>query len=493
MKPFLSKSKYLIGIQCPKLLWYHYNAKDQLPAVDERTQAVFDQGHEVGALAKRRYPDGVSVDSDTGFEGALSQTTELLKLRKPLFEAAFMSNRTFARADVLVPVKRDQWDIVEVKMGSSVKDINYHDVAFQRHCYEGAGLRVGRCYLMHINREYVRQGAIDPSRLFVREDVTEQLADYSRDVGDRVAGMLKTIGEAKCPEQDIGPHCDDPYECPLKALCWKLVWKHDNHVFTLPRARGKDWDLYRRGILRNDKIPADFRLTAQQQIQVEAEKTGTPHIDKSAVRQFLDGLTFPAYFMDFETFGFSVPIPLMDNTRPYDQVPFQFSVHALRSLDAKPKHTSWLWDGEGDPRPGFLANLKMALGGTGSVVVYNRAFEAARLKECVAVCPEHADWVAATQGRLVDLLDLFRNFSVYYPSQHGSASIKAVLPALTGQSYADLPISDGGQASGEFLRVTFGTVAAEEKARVRADLERYCGLDTMGMVDILRAVGACVA
>jgi len=170
--------------------------------------------------------------------------------------------------------------------------------------------------------------------------------------------------------------------------------------------------------------------------------------------------------MDFETFGFSVPIPLIDNTRPYDQVPFQFSVHTVESLDATPAHVAWLWDGAGDPRPPFVRQLKAAVGTKGSIVVYNQNFEATRLRECAVICPEYAPWVDKAIGRLADLYCLFRNSAIYYPAQHGSASIKAVLPAVVGKSYNDLAIHDGGQASDEFLRVAEGKTHALRVGRL---------------------------
>jgi hypothetical protein len=190
--------------------------------------------------------------------------------------------------------------------------------------------------------------------------------------------------------------------------------------------------------------------------------------------------------MDFETFGFRMPIPIIDDTRPYGHVPFQFSVHVLQSPNSEPTPHSWLWDGQGDPRPEFLERLKAAIGKEGAIVVYNQAFENTRLKECAEVYPDHASWVEGAVSRIVDLYPPFGSFAVYHPSQHGSASMKAVLPALTDKSYEDMEISEGGQASGEFMRVTFGDATEADRKKVRRNLEEYCGLDTMGMVDIVR-------
>lgn len=487
-EPVVSKSKYLSGLQCPKLLWYYYNAKDQIPAFDEATQAIFDQGHEVGELAKKLYPDGIDVTWDQPYAGVIKQTQELLKSGKPLFEAGLRNGSMYARADVLEPVGK-RWDLIEVKMSTEVKDVNLQDVAFQRCCYEGASLPIRRCYLMHINSEYVRKGDIDPCKLFTKEDVTDQVKELIGDVPGLVEEMVKTIAKKQCPNQDIGPHCSDPYQCPLMDVCWGKVWKHDNHVFTLPGARGRDWKLYEAGILTTDKIPAGFALSSKQKIMIKAERTGRPYIDRAALREFLDGLIYPLFYLDFETFGLNVPIPVVQKSHPYQQIPFQYSLYVQASPKASPVHHSWIWDGQGDPREEMMRRLPKLLERKGSVVVYNQTFEASRLRECAEFLPEYEARVASVIDRMVDLYAPFRSFTVYHPDQHGSASLKSVLPALTGKGYDSLEIQGGGQACSEFMRVTFCEATAAERASVHRNLEAYCGLDTFGMVDIVRALG----
>lgn len=181
--PFLSKSKYLLGQQCPKILWTHYNAKHLLPKTSVSTQAMFDKGHAVGELAKQLYPDGIEVDWNVGFDEVVRKSTELLAQRKPLFEAGFKFKNTYARADILNPVEDDLWDIIEVKSGTKVKLINHHDLTFQRYCYEDADLKIRRCCLMHINNQYVRHGDIDPQQLLVVEDVTYEVDQLLPDPG----------------------------------------------------------------------------------------------------------------------------------------------------------------------------------------------------------------------------------------------------------------------------------------------------------------------
>jgi len=194
--------------------------------------------------------------------------------------------------------------------------------------------------------------------------------------------------------------------------------------------------------------------------------------------------------LDFETIG--TAIPLFDGVRPYQQVPFQFSVHIVRAQGAEPEHHSFLADGTGDPRLALMRQLIECIDNQGSILAYNADFEKSRVRECCAVLPEFATWFAQLESRFVDLLKPFRAFNYYHPQQCGSNSMKAVLPALTARSYESLEIRDGGAANREFLRVNFGDVTDQERQRVRQNLVNYCGQDTEGMLWILAELGRIV-
>jgi hypothetical protein len=479
----ISKSKYLAGLQCHKLLWFYYNAKDEIPKTDAAKQAIFDQGHEVGALAKKMFPDGIEVGAGiTDLPETLRLTPDAVKLRKPLFEAAFCANGCYARVDILNPVKDDAWDIIEVKSSTSVEDVNLADVAFQTRVLTEAGLKIRRCFLCHVNNKFVRHGEIDPEEFFTLEDITPQVVEQTRHVEEQAGEMFKTIRQKQTPEIEIGRHCSKPYICPLHDRCWSFL--PEASVFTLYNDRSRKYKLFAQGIHHLKDIPADVQLTDNQSIQRAALLAGKPHIDRPAIAAFLKQLEYPVSFLDFETIG--TAIPLFDDSRPFQQIPFQFSLHILRSENAKPEHHSFLADGTADPRPEFMRQLRDALPKTGSVVTYNASFETGRLKESCELLPEFKPWFRKVTPRIVDLLLPFRGFRYYHSQQHGSASMKAVLPALTGKGHENLAIQEGGTASREFLRVTHGQVTAAERRRVRQHLEEYCGLDTMGMVQILK-------
>lgn len=482
MPLLISKSKYLAGRQCAKLLWHHYNARDLIPAPDAALQAVFDQGHEVGALAKQLFPGGIDIgDSVADLEGTIRRTAESLHLRRPLFEASFAFAGGYCRVDILNPVKGGAWEIVEVKSTTSLKDAHLDDLAFQAWVLTGTGLNIRKCVLCHINPDFVRHGEIDLKEYFTLEGVTCDVSSLSKGVEEHVEGMFKVIGSSRCPEVSIGPHCDNPYTCPLHDHCWDFLPK--SSVMELYRGSQKGFQLLARGVETLRETPEDIKLTASQTIQKSVALSGKPHIRPKEIRQFLAGLEYPLHYLDFETFG--TAIPMFDGTRPYQQIPFQFSCHVVGTAGAKPEHHQFLAEGKGDPRPAFMLALREAIGPQGSIVVYNASFEKSRLSECVEAMPSFAKWLASIDNRFVDLLVPFRNFDYYHPDQAGSASMKAVLPALTGRGYEGLDIQEGESASREFLRVMFGDVSEKERQAVRRQLEEYCGQDTEGMIWIV--------
>lgn len=484
-RPYVSKSKFLWGSQCKKLLWNAYNAKDQIPEPDATTQAIFDQGHEVGALAKSLYPGGIEVSAGaTAFAQVLQQSLEAAKARKPLFEAAFVHGGGFARGDILNPVAKGAWDIIEVKSSTDVKDVNLIDLAFQTFVYSGAGLIIRRCFIMHVDRDYVRRGAVNPKTFFKQVDVTEEVAKISRNIGTQLEEMLRTIRQKEEPDIKIGPHCSVPYPCPLQSKCWAFL--PTDNVFNLYYGGKKCWRLFDDGIISVGEIPEDVDLTDRQKIQRKVALSNKPHIDRKALSKFLKRLREPVGYLDFETF--STAIPLFDGVTPYQQVPFQFSLHRQETLGAKPEPHGFLADGRDDPRPEFLNRLRGCVGNKGAVVVYNEKFEKSVLSKLAEAYPEHRQWIESVKARMIDLLEPFSRFDYYHPKQYGSASIKAVLPVLTGRSYADLEIHEGTQASLEYLRVNFSDVPAADRAKVRAQLERYCGQDTEGMIWLVEAM-----
>ena len=478
MQKLLSKSKYLNGLQCPKLLWISVNDKTKMPEVDESTQKLFDQGQIVGEFAKKLFPEGINIPVKD-FNKNLTTTKELLTKNKPLFEPAFLINRLYSRADILEPTNNG-WNIIEVKSSTEVKEVNIQDVAFQRYVYEKAGLKIDRCYLLHINNKYVRHDEINPKELFTKEDITIPVNEELKFVDDRIIEMLEII-DSKEPNTTISKNCKEPYECQMKELCWSFLPK-ENSVFDLYRGGKNSWELFNRNILSIKDIPEDFKLNDKQQIQFNCERTNEPHINKNAITKFLKDLKYPLYFLDFETY--QTAIPLYDGLKPYQQIPFQFSVHKINSKGKK-THYSFIASGKKDPRKKFLNAIKRKLGVKGSIIIYNQSFEQSRLKEIGDYFPEEKETVNKIISRMIDLLIPFRNFDYYNRKQEGSASIKYVLPAMCSLSYSGMEIANGSLASIRYAYITHGGAKLTEIRKVRDDLKKYCSLDTEAMVVIL--------
>jgi hypothetical protein len=467
------------------LLWTPYNANHLIREQKAQTQAFFDQGHQVGSLAKKMFTNSVEVGEGVDdLEKVLWLSQDAVKQRRPMFEAAFSYQGGFAKADILDPVEGHAWDIIEVKSSTSLKNVYIFDCAFQAFVFVGAGLKIRRYFLLLINPDFVRHGDIDPAKFFQRHDVTAQVSEVSRQIEPRLEEMFSTIRLKGQPDVRIGPQCDDPYTCPLHDHCWSFL--PPDNVTMLYRGTKKGFKLLADGIVSIKSIPDDCPLTENQKIQRQVAITGQPHVSKAAISTILRKIKYPVSYLDFETFA--TAIPLFDHTRPFEQVPFQFSLHVVRSPDNHPEYRMFLADGRADPRLEFLQRLRAWLPEKGSIIVYNQQFEQSRLRECCQLHPQFQVWLGGIETRFVDLLNPFRGFRYYGPGQAGSASMKAVLPVVTGRTYDHLAIQEGSAASLEFLRVHFGDVPEAERQRVRRHLEEYCGQDTEGMIWIVETL-----
>lgn len=499
---YISKTGFMTGLKCRKLLWYYYNNKKAIPEEAPFLKNILEQGKEVGELARTLYPDGILVTGrsrqstvDSRLSGTASrlttddcrQTTLTLKERKPVFEASFIYNNALAKADILVPAGNHKWDLIEVKSSGRVTFDQIKDAAFQAFVFEGAGIKLRRVFIMHLNKEYVKKGPVDPEQLFSKTDITKKVRALSKYAGTALEEMEGVI---KGSEPQIVPGRACPKDCPLRLKCWDFL--PDGHVFHLRGNKDASFELMNKGIFRIIDIPKDFELGRKQEIQRQGFLTGKAQKDKAQIKKFLAKLKYPLYFLDFETVARF--IPPYDGTSPYETVPFQYSLHVVeeskvasrKSKESKIMHYSFLNPGEKDPRPVILKKLKELLGKKGSIVAYNANYEKMCIKTMAAAVPGYKTWAASLNKRFVDLLAPFKAMHYYHPSQGGTASLKAVLPAVTGISYDDLEIGEGGLAMMEYSRVVFGDkVKKKEKDKVFRQLEEYCGQDTLGMVKIV--------
>lgn len=493
--PSLSKSRFVSGAQCEKKLYFDINRKDLKPPVSSQQQALFDSGNLIGQLAQQVFQGG--LDATTEMNGnwslAIDRTKSWIQQgQQTIYEAAFSIPNGFAALDILHHQDGERLAI-EVKSSTSVKEYHVTDAAYQYFVMNSAGFAPDRFFLMHINNQYVRHGHIVPKELFHLEDITELVLAKQSWVKMMHKQLIQMLELGDEPQMPIGKHCSDPFACDYQHHCWKHL--PENSVFDLYAPRGKDWELYHSGIEALDEIPIDFPLSHRQQLQVQGVKHQQSFFDKASIRDFLSPIEAPLHFFDFETINPTIPV--LDGTRPFQQIPFQYSLHVTDIQGNIQKHFEFLPDPSAfkpglskadDPRYQLIQQLKTDIGPTGSIVAYNASFEISRLKELAASFPDEAAYLQSLIDRFVDLLIPFKKAWYYLPEMGGSASIKSVLPAIDPKfSYADLKVNNGGDASSIYLAAING-VFSEDWTFTREALLRYCERDSEGMVVVYKAL-----
>lgn len=475
-EPHLSKSRFVAGLQCPKMLWWTVHEPDALELVaGPDLQARFDRGHEVGAAARTRVPGGVLIDLPPyQLAQRVAATTRAIAERAPvIYEASFFEEGVFVSVDILER-KRNSYVLVEVKSTLDVKEAHLPDVAIQLHVLQRAGLPVRRAELMHLNRECRHP---DLSNLFVRENVTTLATSSVRAIPRKIRSLLGTL-RGPLPVVQTGSHCTEPYECPFMERCWPPQPKH--HLSTLYHLnKNKREQLLGQGYETILDLPRDFTATGPARRQIQSVRRGRTIVERG-LGEALKEIAPPIAFLDFETV--SPAIPTWPGCRPYDQVPVQFSCHVVSAK--RMVHHAWLASGAGDPRAAFAQALLDACRGAKTVLAYNAPFERRCIAGLIDAVPRFARKLAALQDCVEDLLPIVRDH-VYHPAFQGSFSIKNVLPALVpGMGYDDLEIQDGGAASAALESLLFGgeTLNAVETKALRRKLLRYCERDTLAMV-----------
>jgi hypothetical protein len=477
---YLSKSLFIRGLQCHKSLYLEKNQPGLKDEISAGTAARFRMGHEVGKLAQGLFPGGVEIPYEGLSHGEqISRTASAVAEKQAvIYEATFSHDDIFVKADILRRVPGG-WELYEVKSATGMKEVYYSDVAIQYYVLTGAGLHVDKAFAVYINNQYIRQGQIDVHGLFSIEDITEDVVQRQGSIPEELQKMRRMLAGDE-PDIDIGRHCKEPYDCDFTGTCWAHVPKPS--VFDL-REKGVDaFAFYGRGIVRLEDIPLD-ELNSKQRMQVEAYLTRTDSVQVDRVKEFLAGLEYPLSILDFETVY--PPVPLLDGTRPYQQLPFQFSLHRIAGPGAQLEHFEYLAMPGEDPREPIIEKLIELIPETGTILAYNAPFEIARLKDLAAWHPRYVKKLGAMIERFSDPMPLFRSREVYLWPLQGSYSIKVVLPTMVPElSYENEEIQDGGMASEAWFRMA-ESQDPEEIARIRTNLFSYCRLDTYGVVRIL--------
>ena len=485
-KHVLSKSTFIKGMQCQKALYLYKHHKELKEEVSAAQEAIFAQGTSVGELATQLFPGGVDCTPESfyDFQQAVMRTQEEInKGTKIIYEAAFQYNGVLAALDILVKDEKG-WKAYEVKSSTSISETYHLDATIQYYAITNSGIDLQDISIVYINNEYEKNGPIDVKQLFTIESVKEIVLELLPGIPNKVAALKKVLLQKDIPTVDIGPHCSDPYACDFAGHCWKHI--PDYSVFNISRlTTDKKFEFYRKGIISFNDIPEDAELNENQWMQVTSELNNETHIDKKKIKEFVNDLSYPIYFMDFETF--STAVPVFDKSKPYRHLVFQYSLHQLPSQNSELIHKEFLAETNGiDPRIPFVEQLISDCGNKGDILVYNIGFERGKLNDLALVFPKYSARINKIIERLKDLMTPFQQRWYYTPNMKGSYSIKKVLPALAPElSYDDLNISEGGTASSTFATMLMGEFEGDV-VQTRKDLLEYCKLDTFAMVEILK-------
>ena len=476
---YLSKSKIMSGRQCEKRLWLEVHRPDLIeygPDVEQR----FAVGNNVNDIARAQYPDGVLVSYDHGANAAVEHTQRLLAEQPgtPIFEATFKAHDVLVRVDILKPC-REGYELIEVKSSTSVKDHHYADSAVQTWVLECAGIPVKAIYLCHINNQFVYPGNGDYRGLFHYEDITQKVRELSREVpqwAQRYREMLNS-GE---PEIEMGSQCEDPYSCPFIDYCRGEETEYP--LRHLPRISRQLIDaLTAEGIEDIRDIPEGRLSSATQEWVRRVTITGEPELTPEPAEISAHG--YPRYYLDFETIQFAVPI--WEGTRPYQQLPFQWSCH-IELASGEFQHEEYLDTIGNSPMRTCAESLIEITGEKGPIFAYS-SYEKTVLNALIARYPDLAEDLHKLTDRLVDLLPIVRR-TYYHPDMLGSWSIKNVLPTMAPHlDYGSLgDVQDGNAAGTAYLQIINPETDAAERQHLVRELLAYCKLDTLAMVELVK-------
>ena len=480
----LSKSKYCSALQCPKMLWLKENKPEEFND-NCINQAVMNNGSSVGNLAIGLF--GESVDVPFGdLTDMVAETKRLIDKQTPVItEASFFVEDLFCSVDILKYTGDGEVEIYEVKSSTSVHEHYYDDAAFQCYVVTKAGYCVKKCSVVHINNQYVRLGELNLHELFNIVDITEPVLAMQPTVDNNRARFQNYMKQADEPLDDIGPQCFSPHACGFWSYCTKHLPKPN--VFDVARLSGsKKFQCYYDDMISFADLNKSDIFSPSQYMQIEHELYGyPPYIDTENIKKFVSNLSYPIYFLDFESF--QPAVPLFDNAKPYEQIVFQYSLHYIEEEGGELKHKEFLAYPGGDPRRALAEQLCRDIPLNVCTTAYNMSFERSRIRELAALYPDLSEHLMNIHDNIYDLMVPFQKKWYYCKAMQGSYSIKYVLPALfpddPALDYHNLEgVHNGGEASATFGRMA--DMGVEEMEEAREQLLKYCGLDTFAMVKV---------
>ena len=485
---FLTKSRLTAYHQCKRRLWLEVHRRDLLKE-SVAIQRKFAIGPEVGELARAQYPNGVLIGYHGASHRALSETTETLAARpkRPVFEAAALHDDVLVRADLLLPV-RGGFHMAEVKSSTKVKPYHLNDVAVQTWVMRKSGLPLKSVEVRHINSQYVYPGNNDYRGIFTSGDVGADVEKLQSEVPRWISDARAALERSE-PDVATGKHCDDPFECPFKEHCSSLEDPGPDYpVSLLPGAKGAKVAAKLAGLGLSDlcKVPPS-RITGDERLRRihTATRSGKPYLSRAA-RKLVNAWPYPRYYLDFETINFAVP--RWAGTRPYQQIPFQWSCH-IENKNGQLDHKEFLDVSGDDPMRSCAESLVASLGAEGPIIAYAAGFERGVVERLANQFHDLRKPLTSIANRIVDLLPVVRDH-YYHRDMKGSYSIKAVLPTIAPELvYSSLgEVQDGGGAQDAYLEAIHPQTSSDRRRTLRQDLLDYCERDTLAMIRVAKAL-----
>ncbi len=484
----LSKSEYMMFLRHPALLWLKKHDKSKLPVIDDNTQSVFDAGHLFETYAEQLFPDAVKLGFDNYYEYlSLPERTQnaIKEGAKTIFQGRFEHSQLTFICDVIKFLDEKTVDLYEIKSSTKVKIEHELDLAFQMIVLELCGYTVRNISVIHVNNEYIKNGDINPNEFTAIVDITENVKSKREFTEVKIKEALKVANSTTMP--DLSPSIAAYGSLKEWLGVYRtLVQVEPESIYDLFIASAdKLGQLEALNIKNLIDIPSEFPLSDKQRLQVQATRENKLLLELEKIKEFLGTFTYPLYFLDYETLGSIVPY--FDGMRSYQQLPFQYSLDVLDSPDSELKHFEYLHRENSNPAEAISKMLKSQIGTSGSIVTWNASFEKGCNTLLGTLLPEYKQFYEEVNNRIVDLMIPFFNSWYVRKDFCGSASIKAVLPVLAPElSYKALGIQEGGSAQRLWMEAVLYGKREAEKEQILADLIKYCGLDTLAMVEIYK-------
>lgn len=486
-KHVLSKSTFLRGLQCSKSLYLYKNFIQLRDAVSPEQKAIFNRGNNVGVLAQKLFPGGTDATPAKRSDNiaAVTLTKQLIESGvEVIYEASFQHEQVLVILDILVK-KDNEWYAYEVKSSTKISQTYLLDASLQYWVITHSGLPLADISLITINNQYIRKGDLKLEGLFNFSSVKKEVLRNQPMVEENIKISKQVVANAQMPDVEIGERCFSPYSCDFMGTCWKNVPK--NSVFEITGIqKAEQFNLYNEGYKTISDIPEINALDKNANIHIRSFKSGEAKVEVDSINAFLEKAVYPLFFMDFETFMPAVPI--YDHTKPYQHIPFQYSLHYKKDKDAEMEHFYFLAEQGADPRRSFVESLLAHTESRGSILVYDALMERNVLNGLKKDFPEYADAIELRLKRLVDLMQPFQDRHYYHPAMKNSFSIKNLLHALVPDlSYNDLKISNGSIAMVAFEHLQKETDMFKI-LETRENLLEYCKLDTLAMVKVFEVL-----